>query len=184
MELHINQQYAKIGLNIQKPSLELRTTQPQIELKTTRPELSIESPRPRMTIDQSQCFADVNRRGIVDFARYNAQQGASDAMAGIARRASEGDMLAKINGITVEQLCADSAYQGEIDYNIGTIPKQPPRIDWDIRPVTTDLKRGTVDLRLHRGTFENNFQRGKVETYLLQKNYLDITWTKAKEWTG
>lgn len=158
----------------------MQTTLPQIELSTKKPEIKIESPRPKIYIDQRECFADCNRRGISQFSQYCADLAFSDAAAGIDRIVSDGNFLADIaGGGTVEELAAQ-AMGGQCDFNMTTIPKHRPKIDFDIRPVKIDFNPGTIDSNFHRGHVENNFERGKVELYLAQKNFLEINWVKSK----
>ena len=176
LQLQINQQYAQIGLNIQKPMLDLRTTKPQIELDIKEPRVQIHSPRPEIYIDQSQCFADAGKRSPLEFSWYYSDIARSDAAAGIDRIVSEGDMLAAIeNGTTIADVAA-MAVEENVDFNVTAIPKQPPKIDWNIQPVQIELERGSVDLKLHRGHIENNFQPGKINVYLAQKNFIEINW--------
>jgi hypothetical protein len=180
LQIRIDQQFARIGLDIQKPLLALHTTHPKIELDIKKPELNIHSPRPRLYIDQTQCFADAGKRTPSEFSRYYADLGKQAALEATGDIAAEGDMLGHIEqGITLEQIAAGKM-DNMVDFNVTAIPKQPPEIDWDIRPVEIELNRGQVDLKLNRGTVENNFQWGKVNLYLEQKNYLKISWHDTK----
>ncbi|NLJ71741.1 MAG: hypothetical protein GX333_01860 [Syntrophomonadaceae bacterium] len=176
LQIRIDQQFAQIGLNIQKSFLGLRTTQPQIELDIKKPELKIHSPRPKVYIDQRQCFADMDRRAPDAFGEYNVQFARREAFEAIGEIAAEGDILAQIeNGATIEDI-AGRAMDRDIDYNVTAIPKQPPKIEADVRPVEIELIRGRVDLQLQRGRVENLFEWGKVNVYIEQKNYLNISW--------
>ena len=180
LQIRIDQQFAQIGLDIQKPVLALRTTQPKIELDIQKPRLEMHSPRPRIHIDQSQCFADMGKRTPSQFSRYYADLGMQTALETIGEIAAEGDMLGHIEkGITLEEIAA-TKMDDMVDFNVTAIPKQPPEINWDIRPVEIELIRGQVDLTLHRGTVENNFQWGKVNLYIEQKNYLKFSWYDTK----
>ena len=179
LQIRIDQQYAKIGLDIQKPQFTMQTTLPAIELDIEEPTLEIHSPRPRLTIDQSQCFADMDKRTPSQFMDYYAGLARQMGLEGIATITTDGDALANWqNGNTIESLAA--ADMGEtIDFNVTAVPKQPPRIEWDIRPVEINYNRGRVGLQLRRGQVQTNFQWGKVSAYLRQQNYLNITWQET-----
>lgn len=180
LQIRIDQQYAKLGLNIQKPSINLQTTLPAIELSIEEPRLEINSPRPKLYIDQSQCFADMDKRSPAEFSRYYADLAQQKGIEAIGTISGEGDYLANWQeGNTVEEL-AVSAMDTQVDFNITAIPKQPPKIDWEIHPVDINLIRGTVDLQLRRGQVQNNFEWGRVNAYIAQKNYLNISWYDPK----
>lgn len=179
LQIRIDQQFAQIGLNITKPFLSMQIKKPQIELNIEEPKLEIHSPRPKIYIDQRQCFADKDRRGIQDFMDYWTGIAKNKAIEATAAISSEGDMLAQIEkGITIEDLAAQ-AMDNMVDYNVTAVPKQPPKIEADVRPVEIKLHRGTVDLKLHRGRVEPNFQWGKVQVYIEQQNYLKISWEES-----
>jgi len=180
LQIRIDQQFARIGLNIQEPLLKLRTTHPKIELTTQKPELKIHSPRPKLYIDQRQCFADAGRRTPSEFTRYYADLAWQDGLQAIGEIAFEGDMLGQIEkGVTVADIAASKMYD-MADFNMTTIPKQPPKIDWDIRPVEIEVIPGRLDLKLHPGNVEKHLERGTVEVYIEQQNYLKISWYDPK----
>lgn len=179
LQIRIDQQFAQIGLNITKPFLAMQTTQPQIELTIEEPKLEIHSPRPKVYIDQRECFADKDRRTPEAFSAYWAGIAKNKAIEAIATISSEGDMLGQIErGITIEDIAAQ-AMDNMVDFNVTAVPKQPPKIEADVRPVEVKLHRGTVDLKLHRGRVEHNFQWGKVNVYIEQQNYLKISWEES-----
>ncbi|MGI5922253.1 MAG: DUF6470 family protein [Syntrophomonadaceae bacterium] len=180
LQMRIEQQYARIGLSIDKPVLNMHTTLPRIELNTQKPELQIKSPRPVLYIDQTQCFADAGRRTPSEFSRYYADLARQAGLEAIGEIVDEGNMLGQIEkGMTVEEIAA-SKMDDSADFNICFIPKQLPKIDWDIRPVEIELIPGHVDLKLHRGTVDYNLHRGKVDVYIEQQNYLKISWYDPK----
>ena len=180
LQLRIDQQYAKIGLDIKEPFLNLKTTLPAVELAIKEPQLKMESKRPVIHIDQTKCFADAGRRKPLDFAWYCADLARSDVAAAVDRIVSDGNYLAGIeNGNSIPELAAASMDES-IDFNVTFIPKQRPDIWFDLYPVNIDLDRGTVDLQLHRGEFDSNLQRGQVNAYLRQKNYININWEESR----
>lgn len=176
LQLRIDQQYAKIGLGIEKPVLNLHTTLPAVELDIKKPQLKIESPRPVLHIDQTQCWADADKRKPLDFAWYCSDLARNDLTAGIGRIVDEGNFLGEIEkGGSIPQLAADSM-DDRVDFNVTAVPKQRPDIWFDLNPVRVELDRGTVGLRLQRARFESNLQRGQVNAYLRQQNYININW--------
>ena len=96
MQLQMTSQLALIGIETTRPLLQPPLVKPQLELQIEEPQLEIHSPRPVLHIDQTQCFADMNKRTPAAFAAYYASQGWSDSFQGIARLAMEGDSLGRI----------------------------------------------------------------------------------------
>ncbi|PKM77592.1 MAG: hypothetical protein CVU90_07010 [Firmicutes bacterium HGW-Firmicutes-15] len=175
IQLRIEQQYAMIGMDIRKPSINLHSTLPSIELQTSPAELEMESPRPRIHIDQRQCFADAGLKSPSVLSEDCVARARSQALEGIGRRVSEGNQLAKINGATVADVAGNSyIFEDKVDFNCTAIPKQRPEISFDLQPVAVNFRRGEVQLQLRRGTVENNFEWGKVDIYLRQKNYVKM----------
>lgn len=176
MQLQMRSQMALIGLETTQPFLELRNIRPQMELQIEEPQLQIHSPRPVLHIDQTQCFADMNKRTPAAFVAYYASQGWSDSLEGIGRIAMEGDLLGQIeNNFSLTDLAMQDLGKAA-DFNVTAIPKQPPRTWVDTYPVEYRLQRGTVTANVQMGRVENHFHWGKVNVYLRQQNYLEINW--------
>jgi len=180
MQLQMTSQLALIGIESTRPLLQPPLVKPQLELQIEKPQLEIHSPRPVLHIDQTQCFADMNKRTPAAFAAYYASQGWSDSFQGIARLAMEGDSLGRIeNNYSLIDLAMQDL--GETaDFNVTAIPKQPPRVWADTYPVEFNFQRGTVKGTLHQNKTEGNFQRGQVNIYIRQQNYLQIDWIDSK----
>ncbi|MBO8159041.1 DUF6470 family protein [Thermosyntropha sp.] len=180
MQLRIEQQFVQIGLNIKEPFLPLKTTLPKINLEIKEPKLNMHISHPKVYIDQRRCFADVERRSLPDFISYYAQLGREQVLRAIGDIAEEGDSLAAIEkGVTIEEL-AEKGFGEPADFNVTAVPKQPPEITWDVRPVEIEFIPGQVDLELVRGKVENYFEPGKVEVYIAQQNYIKIDWVGDK----
>ncbi|MGS0763304.1 DUF6470 family protein [Syntrophomonas curvata] len=173
VHLQIHQQYARIGLNIKDPAIRLHTSHPRLEMKTRPGQLTMESPRPDLHIDQSKCFADAGLRSPEILRDYIASQALSDFMEGVGEVVSEGDALAQITGTSIADIaatCLDTNYV----FDAKAIPQQRPDIRFDIYPVKIDYQPADADVRLRQGRVESNLERGKVEVYLRQKNYVEI----------
>jgi len=180
VQLQMTSQLALIGINTTRPMLQPQLVRPQLELQIEEPRLEIHSPRPVLHIDQTQCFADMNRRTPVAFMAYYASQAWSDSNGCIARLATEGDSLGRIeNNYSIADLAMqDLGETAEI--NVTAIPKQPPKVWADTYPVEFNFQRGIVKGTLQQNKTEGNFQRGQVNIYIRQQNYLQIDWIDNK----
>ncbi|HWP95343.1 MAG TPA: DUF6470 family protein [Syntrophomonadaceae bacterium] len=181
MELRISSQMARMGLNITRPSMNLTNSLPQIELELTPSRLEISSPSPRIEIDQSQCFADEDHRNVADFMQYWTDYSRSQMTQGIDRIVSDGNNLAAIQtGFSIADLGAE-AVDDQKEFEIIAVPSQPPRIDWEIQPVSYQFTPGTVQITANPGQINNQFQWGKVEAYVAQPSSLDIQWIDDRQ---
>lgn len=177
MQLRITSQMARVGLDISKPTLNLQSTKPQVDLAITPARLDITIPKPKVIIDQSQCFADAGKRGLLDFALYCTEYSRSEFSDALAKRVSDGNHLAAIHtGSSIADLGVEAMQDRQHVFEIRAIPQQPPMIEADVQPVSIDYEPARVDTSLNKGTVDHQFQWGKVETYLQQRNYIDIQW--------
>lgn len=177
MQLRITSQMARIGLDISKPTLNLQSMQPRVELDVTPARLDIKSPRPKLMIDQSQCFADAGLRGLLDFALHCSEYSRSEFAEGIDKRVSDGNHLAAIHtGSSIADLGVEAMQGDQHVFEIRAIPQQPPIIEADVQPVSIDFQPARVNTDLKRGNVDQQFEWGKVHTYVAQRNSLNIQW--------
>jgi len=178
VELRIDQQFARIGLNITRPFLNLKTTLPKIELKIEEPEIRIQAPLPRIYINQRKCFVACSRRSFLEFAWHYADLARSDCLEAIGRISAEGDMLAAVEkGFTIEELAAEAGYEQDSS-GVEGAPAGRPSIKAETYPVNMEFKKGKVSLKLYPGRVQKDFQRGKTEAYLAQVNFIKISWVR------
>lgn len=175
MELRINRQPALIGLNIAKARLEFQTTPGQVDLETTPGQLDIKSSAPRLHIDQSQCFADKDSKSPAQFAAGQVAEAKSDYMAGLNRRVAEGDQLAQIIGPSIIDIIK-SQFNQQKAFNLQCVSVKPPEISCEVYPVEINYQAAVIQNNYRPAYVEYNSQPGKVETYLIQKPFLEISW--------
>lgn len=174
MDLRINQQYGRIGLNIKEPNIKLDIVKPQMDLNITEPKLRIDSEQPQIQIDQDACFADMNLRKPVDFSRYIYQKSKNVVLEAIGRIAQEGDYLAGIEYGNKPSSLARSNNHKTVEYNIGLVPEHKPSINFIIKPVQIEVQPGDVKTNSNIGDVKINLDRGNVKVYMLQKPDIQI----------
>ncbi|GAB6138164.1 DUF6470 family protein [Halanaerobaculum tunisiense] len=96
MPLKINQQFAKLGLQIKDPQAKVNQKSGQFKLEQIPGKLKINSKPVQVEIDLSKARADLNYKDHKLYSKEIAQEGNRTALQGIARRAREGDQLAAI----------------------------------------------------------------------------------------
>lgn len=166
---------ALIGINTTNTTMSIRQPKADFELKVRKPELEIHTEQGRIQIDQSQCFNEAGLMDIFTLTEDAAERGRQAAFEAIGRIVDEGNMLASIeNG---SNAIAEIAYQRsftEHEFDIGTIPKSRPKIDFI---------GGNVDIKVHEGDVEIltkpnkpiiDVENGSVEIFLRQKPEINI----------
>lgn len=181
MLLKMSSQAARIGLNISKPSMSLTSTQAQITMETAPSRLEITSTSPRIQIDQSQCFADEDHRNITDFMQYWSDYSRSQLAQGIDRIVSNGNNLAAIQtDFSIPEMAAQASEE-QADFEIVAVPSELPRISVDMQPVSYQFTPTELRMDVKPGQVNNQFQWGKVDTYVAQPNSLDIQWIDDRQ---
>ncbi|MEN6351306.1 MAG: DUF6470 family protein [Syntrophomonas sp.] len=178
MDLKISQQYGRIGLNIQKPQVKLNITLPKENVSCKISKVIISSPDPKLYLDQTQCWEDMGYRTPEAFGGYMASNGQSKVMAGIARRAQEGDTLAAIDkGNTVQSVIASRIRsESTCEYTIAYIPKHPPQVEPEVENIEVNVEAGGASASVQLGSVDYNAPWAKVDMYLLQKPSIDVKW--------
>ncbi len=176
MNITINQQYGRIGLNIAEPFLNLNISRPQLDLEVSDPQLKIHSEQPRINIDQDACFADMNLRKPVDFTRYIYQKSKNMVLEAIGKIVQEGDYLAGIeNGNSPSRLARINNYK-TVDYDIGLVPEHKPTIDFTLSPVQVEYQPGDVQASNIMGDVKVDLDWGSVQVYMPQKPGIQINY--------
>lgn len=171
--LIIEQQHARLGLDIQKPRIQMHRVPPLLEMTTDKARLEIESPRARLNIDQSQCFAMVNRRNIIDFSLYYRDRGQQKTLEAIAHLAKAGDSLGAIEtGVDIIDIVEQESTPEMVELVLESMPG--PHIKFEIFPVMIDFIPGKLNIKSTPGRLETQFDRGWVKAYLIQKNWISF----------
>ncbi|MEN6327258.1 MAG: DUF6470 family protein [Syntrophomonas sp.] len=175
MQLRIDQQFAQIGVRTTLANLQFSSSPAQVQIKTTPGKLEIESPRPKIHIDQSQCFANAGLKSPARLSADRASEGYSATMEAIARISSEGDQLARIKGTSLADIALSHSSETH-EFDVKAIPQQPPEISFETYPVQFSYQPAEVQIDANPSQIDTCIEPGYAETYLLQKNYLNITW--------
>ncbi len=166
----------KLEINRSPGQMTIEQGQADLQIDTTLPEVEITTTDPQMTIDQSAARADAGLKNL-DQALEEAKNLAKQAAANYAATVSgQGDALAQIHdgADQIVEQAIQNAWKPEDEWNIASVPSHPPVIN---------VERGTFDVQLKRAQFNLtanptktvvDYQRGKVDIYVKQKNNIDI----------
>ena len=180
LQININTQPIRLEYNIQNAKLNLQSTPSKVQMETTLATVEIRQPQGELTIDQTPCRYSIGLKNIADFARNNAILGRQTAMDTIARIAQEGDQLARIERKTnaIADIAANSTVSEVPDITYAHIAL--PDIHYQANPVQFNPTDGKVDLTLHHGTVQGNYQPGSVDIQITQYPSIEISTVDVK----
>ena len=176
-QLRMEATYARLAISTTPARLDI--THPPAELTIAQPpaEMNIASVPARLTIDQSRAWAAMNNKHVFEFIRDGAEDGRQAVLNYIARTASQGDELMRIEngGNPIVDQAVVNSEAPPLEFNIAFVPPpfsvkigyEPGRldIDWRIQPPRIDVKRHEPIIR---------YQRGAVRIDLAQRPSLHI----------
>jgi hypothetical protein len=159
-QLGITTHHAKV--DIQQPKAEMTIQQPPAELH-------IRSTPSKLTIDQTKAREDVELKSIAKRMAEFAQQGQLDLLKGIARRASEGKQLMRIEekGNAISRIAKQNSTK-EYQFNIGWIPSHGSlKIDYTPKKVDiqVETKKPIIEVQPNKPIL--HYSPGKVE-YMIE----------------
>jgi hypothetical protein len=151
-QLRMESTFGQIELTSQKPIQEIEQLPAEMIIKQPKAELMIQRTSGKLTIDQTQAWEDMDLKHISKRIEEFAQYGYQDWLAGMARRAQEGDDLMRIEngGNSIAEHAKINSESPIYEFNIGFIPShfsvkinyQPVnlKIDWKTNKPEIDVK--------------------------------------------
>lgn len=179
--IRISSTDALIGIKTTPAKLSISQPKADFEMNIREPELEIHTEQIQVQIDQQQCF---NESGLKDFAtltRDHAMEAKQAVLEGIARRTSEGNRMAAIEngGNAISQIAFNNSFTEHV-FDIGTMPKSRPEIDFVGGNVDITLHEGDVELRSKPNMPIIDVQVGDVEVFLRQNPDIKFEYVRNK----
>lgn len=172
-QIRMEQQFIKLGLDIQKPVQEIK--QPKAELNMTQEAaiLEIHSPQGKLSIDTSEAQANLDLRSPRRRIQDNADYGYQKCLEAIAQISMEGDRLAAIEnkGNPIADLAFEDSgiYQGKEIIAAGSLVGDGIEIRYEAqKPVINVTVRGVhMDPEIKKPilNYTPGKVRGKIETW-------------------
>ena len=164
-QIQIETRPAKLGLQIDKPQQSIE--QPKASIQQSQPAaiLDIRRTQPTLTIDQTEAWASMERKHILRAMDEFAKEGLSAVQEGMARRASEGTQMMRIEdgGEAIQNIAKNNAYPPPADINVRFLLGRFG-VEFSIEPGTTDIhvepQKPTLDVQVHKPIHE--YTPGKV----------------------
>lgn len=169
---------ALIGINKENSNVTIEQPKADVEIKTEHANVKIESSLVKVEINQEQAFSESGLKGILELSIDNAKEAMQKMIQESGRIAEEGNRLANIS--SGEDAVAEIAYDNSInkskhEFNMVTMPTSGPEITVIEGENDIQVEGGNVDISVNINKPIVNYTAGKVETYIKQKNSLEIT---------
>lgn len=178
-QIQIQTTKAELGLSIQQPQQQIKQQQADVQIEQPAAILSIHTTQGELHTDSSQARRDLGMVNFVEFARNDAQEGQQAVMAGIARRAREGEMMMSIEN-------GGNAIQSIIDSR--TLPKQKMlgikfipsgnavRTTYTPAKVDIQVQKNDPKINVQINKPVHNYTPGNVKVDLIQNPSIQIDW--------
>lgn len=176
-QLQIHTTKAQLGLNIEKPRQHIEQPQADMHIEQPNADLDIETSPAKLTIDQSKAWHDMNLIGQLAATREFAQEGKQELLQGIARRASEGERLMRIeNGVSaVPSLAKGKGMREYKSLGIKFIPSvNAVKITYHQEQTNINAETKKPIIEAHANKPVHEYQPGDVSGYMIQYPSIEI----------
>jgi len=178
-QIQIQTTKAELGLTIQQPQQQIKQQQADVQIEQPAAILSIHTIQGELHIDSTQARRDLGLVNFVEFARNDAQEGQQALMAGIARRAREGEMMMSIEkgGNAIHSIIDSRTLPKQKMIGIKFIPSgdavrttyTPAKVD-----IQVQKNNPKIDVQINKPV--HNYTPGNVKVDLIQNPSIQIDW--------
>lgn len=174
--IQIRQQYAKLGMDSEPGQQDIRQPPATLEMSTTPLRMEITYRNPDIEIDQSRAWAALGLGGILEAMTRIHARAREVGLDGIARIVENGNRMAAIHLHTnaIADIAEEQAFEFyEFDY-VG--PASVDNVDIHITTHKPEIEftGGTLEIDAHPHKPIINYDRGKLDIYMLQYPKVEI----------
>ena len=173
-QVRVSQQDIIARLAIRDPLLTLQITDPRVQISSQPLQLEIHQPAAELAIDSYPSNSSRGIKNNQDFDRDNARKGMQTIYSAIAKIASDGVRLSKIEnkGHPLAQLARESMNPKPLEITIASVAD--PTIKVTTHEAEITVQRGQLNIQLNQGTVGGALQRGTVNLNVLQYPQVDF----------
>lgn len=167
---------AKIGLSTSASRLSIQQPEASVDIRQPKPDMDISVTPGRLSIDQTQAWADMDRKHIFQRNKEAAAEGRQKALQGTGRRASEGRELAAIEK-GGNPIVAQAARHSTRNYETALtwIPSHGSvKINYQPSDVKVSVQVRPVENNTRANKPVIDYQPGDVNVQLKQKASIDF----------
>lgn len=180
--LRITTTDARIGIKSTSGYYTMNSSKGNQTITTTKPKMTISGEPKKAIIDSYECWAERGLKNNIDLLREGAQLGKQAALSSIARKVADGNRMANITKHApraIPDIVANNSKRPMHEFNFGLTPTSRPNITIT-GGQSIDWQLGTTNINYTPSKPEITYTRGKVETYLQQKNDINIEWIDTR----
>lgn len=178
--LQINSQRAILGIETNNAKIEYTNPKGSWDMRTVKAQMEVSPGWAQVRIDQTIPFAEAGRKTLSMLVADYADLGKQAIYEGTARRAQEGDLMARPPYGDAIKRIAISNLPTRADFNIKFIPQSRPEIDFVNLEKEISWQIGGSERTFHKGKGDFNYQAGGVNVYMEQYNSIDIQFIDTK----
>jgi hypothetical protein len=177
-QIQIHQQYGLLGFKAEPATLTIEQPPATIEMHTKQAVEHIQQPSGTLRIDQSRAWDAAGLGGTLNMLTRIADQMFGIAVDAIAKIVEDGNQMADISNPnnTIPEIVSANAFEPlpEIQYN-GEASFLNVSEEYTPSPPIIDPELGQIDFKAtpNRPVIES--QQGKFNSYLIQRNFVEIT---------
>lgn len=176
-QIQIQTTKAQLGINVSKPVQRIQQTQTDLHIRQPNAVVSMQTTDSTLRIDSSQARRDLGLFGPLESGRMNAQKGKQGVIAGIARRAQEGERMMRIEnkGQPIQSIASTKVGRPMKSLGIKFVPSvnsvkisyTPSKLDINVQTHAPQIN-ATVNKPI------NEYTPGKVSGYMMQYPSIEI----------
>lgn len=178
--IQVTTQKAQLGFQTNNAKIEYTQAKGKWDMTTQKAQMEVSEGLPQIRIDQTVPFAEAGLKTIFMLNQEYADLGRQYAMEGIARRAREGDMMARPPyGNAVQQIVM-SKLPTRADFNIKFIPQSRPEIDFVNLEKDIFWQLGGSQRTYNISESQFNYSPGGVDIYMEQFPSINFQYINTK----
>lgn len=173
VELQIQQQFGRVGIQQIPFQFELQLSSPNLEIHQEPAKIVLEQPAAVLEIDLSPFRESLGYNGIAAQLRVFNEDAQATAEAGIERRVKEGNELGHIERkISLEQVIKEAT---DLRYkDLQLVSLVPASIHFRQSPLRWDAEVGGVSAYATLGVVKSSFIYGQVRSMIEQPPYIHM----------
>jgi len=178
--IQITKQNAVIGHQTNNARIEYSQAKGQWNMRTQKAQMEVSPGLPQIRIDQTIPFAEAGLKTLPMLMKEYSDLGKQYALEGTARRAQEGDMMARPPYGNAVQRIAMSKLPTRADFNIKFIPQSRPEIDFVNIEKNISWQLGGSERTYNISEGQFNYTPGGVDIYMEQHSSISFQYIDTK----
>lgn len=177
--IHIQQQFARIGINVTPSEMNVQRRDPHVQTTYVPAETEITYNPPQLEADWQRVWDEIGLKNALDVSREYRNKAKQKALEGIGQMAQLGD---RIGNVASGEKHALSRFYFEkfftdhrVETRIVAIPSQGPELHFETAPPDIHIEEGGAYVDPVDASPIIHYQISQIDIYMLQKPHVDIT---------